>query len=231
MIIRTALSRGMTQTSWLESYHTFSFGGYYDPAHMAFGALRVLNDDVVAPSGGFAPHNHRDMEIITWVLSGALAHRDSSGGEGIIKPGEAQMMSAGTGITHSEYNASDKSPVHFLQLWVVPHTQNVKPRYEHIKLAEADLHNQWAYVFGPMGSDALIDLHADVHMHVARLSNGKALTLPPYARTWLHVAAGSVEIENTTLNAGDGAGLVLDEPSAMPSLTALVDAEFLVIQE
>jgi redox-sensitive bicupin YhaK (pirin superfamily) len=206
--LRKAEDRGHADHGWLDSYHTFSFAGYYDPAHMGFRSLRVINDDQVAPGAGFGTHPHRDMEIITYVLSGALEHKDSMGNGRIIRPGEVQYMAAGTGVQHSEFNPSDREPVHLLQIWIQPDRKGAKPRYEEKSLAKGRsgaLH----LVASKAGRDGSIAINQDADLYVAKLTPGDKLTqeLGPQRHAWVHVAQGEVNLNGQRLQAGDAAAL------------------------
>lgn len=209
MTLRRAAERGRTQIDWLDSRHTFSFGGYVDPRHMGFRSLRVLNEDRVEPGAGFPPHAHRDMEIVSYVLSGALEHRDSPGNGSVIRPGEVQRMSAGTGIRHSEYNASDAEPVHFLQIWILPERPGIAPGYEQKAFDLTAAQGQWRVLASRDGRDGSLTLHQDVSMLGAILPPGGAIDYAPAAgrHTWLQVARGAVEIDGHALEAGDGAAM------------------------
>ncbi|NWJ39676.1 MAG: pirin family protein [Geothrix sp.] len=224
--LRPAESRGHIDFGWLDTHHTFSFGDYFDPEHTQFRALRVLNEDRVQPGRGFGTHSHRDMEILTWVLSGALEHRDSLGTHGVIRPGEAQVMSAGTGIRHSEFNASAAEPVHFLQIWILPERQGLAPRYDQVAFQEADLRNHLHLIASPDGADGSVRLFQDVKVFAARLDAGREIeaTIPPGRAGFLQVAAGSVTLQGRTLNAGDAARIE-GEPSL--AVVAGVPAEIL----
>ncbi|MGA9184469.1 MAG: pirin family protein, partial [Candidatus Acidiferrales bacterium] len=167
--IRPSEERGHNKISWLDSRFTFSFDQYYDPEHVQFRSLRVINEDVVAPSQGFGMHPHRDMEILTWVLDGAIQHRDSTGGEGVIRPGELQHMTAGTGVMHSEFNPSPKDPVHLLQIWIVPERKGLKPVYEQLAFPDEELRGKFSLVAGP---EAPITIRQDAELRVARLDKG-----------------------------------------------------------
>ncbi len=208
--VRKAEERGTTRLSWLDSRHSFSFGGYYDEAHMGFGALRVINDDRVAAGGGFAPHGHRDMEIISYVLEGALAHRDSLGTGSIIRAGEIQRMSAGTGIRHSEFNASQTEPVHFLQIWIVPERDGLEPSYGELALEDGKAEPELRRIVG-RGADGsgVIGINADADIYRAQLRGGEAVrhALAPARIGWLQVVQGEVELNGRRLAAGDGAGI------------------------
>lgn len=206
--LRPAAARGHTRTSWLDSRHSFSFGRYYDPAQMGFRALRVLNEDVVAPGSGFPPHHHANMEILTWVLEGALAHRDSSGGAGVIRAGELQRMSAGHGIEHSEYNAADDAPVHFLQIWIQPNRVNLAPSYAQRAFDASALRDRLCLLAAPAGSEGdALALHADARVYAARLGAGiEAHHRPaPGHGVWVQVVRGEVTLDGTRLTQGDGA--------------------------
>lgn len=207
-MLRPAAARGQTRTDWLDSRHGFSFGRYYDPAQMGFGALRVLNEDVVAPGAGFPPHHHANMEILTWVLEGALAHRDSSGGSGVIRAGELQRMSAGHGIEHSEYNAAEDAPVHFLQIWIQPNRVNLAPSYAQRAFDAEALRDRLCLLAAPDGADALA-LHADARVYAARLGAGVEVRHRPAAdaAVWVQVARGEVTLDGHRLTQGDGVGL------------------------
>jgi hypothetical protein len=211
LTIRPAAARGATRLDWLTSRHTFSFGDYVDPQAMGFGPLRVINEDVVAPGAGFATHGHRDMEIISIVLDGALAHRDSLGNGSIIRPGEVQRMSAGTGIRHSEFNASDAEPVHFLQIWIEPEHRGLPPSYEQRMVADAD-DSGWRLLGSADGRGGSVVIHRPVDLLQADIHPGQiaAYRLAPGRRAWLQVAVGSVTVNGTAMAAGDGAA-VTDE--------------------
>ncbi|MFN3841919.1 MAG: pirin family protein [Rehaibacterium terrae] len=211
-LLRPAASRGRTRTDWLDSRHAFSFGDYHDPQWLGFGPLRVLNEDRVAPGAGFPPHNHANMEILTWVLDGALEHRDSTGGGGTIRPGELQRMSAGHGIEHSEYNASAGAAVHFLQLWLQPDRLNTPPGYAQRAFAPQALAGRWCLLAAPRDmADAAgaVGLRQDARLYAARLAAGQAVghALAAGRRAWLQVARGEVRCDDLDLGAGDGLGV------------------------
>ena len=220
LTIRPHQERGFANRGWLQSWHSFSFGSYQDPQHMGFGCLRVINEDIIQPSEGFPTHGHADMEIITYVLSGALAHKDSLGTGSTILPSEVQRMSAGTGITHSEYNASDTDPVHLLQIWILPATQGTPPSYEQKPIPFETKAGQWVLVGSQTGKEGSVTINQDVTLYAARLHEDETLSYSPQAnrRLWLQVAKGSVQLNNSPLTAGDGVGIV-DEP-----LLTLTDA-------
>ena len=219
--IRAREERGHTQIDWLDSYHTFSFGDYYDPQHLGFGDLRVINDDVVQPGKGFEPHPHRDMEILTYVLEGYLAHKDSLGNGAIIRPGELQRMSAGTGILHSEFNPSDTEPVHLLQIWIRPDQSGLTPEYEQKSFASEELDNRWRLVVSPDGRDGSVRIHQDACLHLARLSQDQALDydIVSQRRAWLHIAKGTLQLNDQLLEAGDGVGITEPGPIVLQGLS------------
>jgi redox-sensitive bicupin YhaK (pirin superfamily) len=212
--LRPAQSRGHFDFGWLDTHHTFSFGDYFDPEHEQFRVLRVLNEDRVRPGQGFGTHGHRDMEILTWVLSGSLEHRDNLSTHGIIRPGEAQVMSAGTGIRHSEFNASATEEVHFLQIWILPERQGLAPRYDQVTFPDEDLRNRLCLVASPDGAEDSVRLFQDVRVFAARLDAGReGQALIPSGRAgFLQVATGSVSLNGIALQAGDGARIE-KEPS------------------
>ena len=206
--LRKANDRGHANHGWLDSWHTFSFADYHDPEHVSFSALRVINEDRVSPGEGFPTHPHRDMEIITYVLEGALEHKDSLGTGSVIRPGEVQRMSAGSGIRHSEFNHSQSEPVHFLQIWILPDRQGVKPGYEQKRIDLAELPGKLRLLASPDGRDGSVTINQNANVYAARL-NGDEVThlLTPGRRAWLQVARGAVELNGTRLHAGDGAGV------------------------
>jgi len=206
---RPAGERGIARTGWLDSRHTFSFGHYHDPAWMGFGPLRVVNEDRVAPGAGFPPHPHANMEILSYVLSGALAHRDSSGGGGVLRPGELQWMSAGHGIEHSEFNASQDAPVHFLQVWIQPDRVNAAPAYDQRAFDPDTRRGRWRPLASPDGAEGSIAIRQQAWLHGALLAPGQRVSqaLDPARRYWLHVARGAVTANGRVLGAGDALGL------------------------
>jgi redox-sensitive bicupin YhaK (pirin superfamily) len=224
--IQPAASRFHTDLGWLDSWHSFSFGGHYDPAHTGHGLLIVSNDDRVAPGGGFGAHPHRDMEIVTWVLDGELEHRDSEGNEGVIYPGLAQRMSAGTGIRHSEVNHSATDPVHFVQMWVVPDRNGVPPGYEQMDVTEALAGGGLVAVASGQGHEGAVRIHQEgAVMWVARLEDGGHVDVPDGTFVHVFVAKGSVDLDGTTLEAGDAARL---RDAGALRLTAHGDAEVII---
>ncbi len=206
---RHAQDRGQTRISWLNSYHTFSFGDYYDPQFMGFGDLRVINDDIVAPSGGFATHGHKDMEIVTIVLSGELEHKDSMGNGSVIRPGDVQRMSAGTGVQHSEFNPSDANPVHLLQIWILPRARNLPTGYEQRFISEQDRKGQLRLIASPDGRDGSLSVQQDMALYATILDADETIRydLPENRILWLHVATGTVELDGQLMEAGAGAGI------------------------
>jgi redox-sensitive bicupin YhaK (pirin superfamily) len=209
MKLSPAAERGRTKISWLDSRHTFSFGEWYDPAHMGFRALRVINDDRVAAGGGFPTHGHADMEIVSYVLEGALEHKDSIGTGSVIRPGDVQRMSAGTGVRHSEFNASRTEPVHFLQIWILPDRPGHAPGYEQKAFSEADRQGRLRLVASPDGRDGSVTLHQDVALYVGLLDEGQQakLELAAGRHAWVHVARGAATVNGQRLGEGDGAAL------------------------
>ncbi len=208
IIQRNSADRGHVTTAWLDSHHTFSFGHYHDPRWMGFGPLRVINEDRVVPGAGFPPHGHANMEILSYVLSGALAHEDSHGGQGVLKPGELQWMSAGHGIEHSEFNASSTEPVHFLQIWIQPDRVNAPPAYDQRAFDPAARQGRWALLASPDGADGSIAIRQQAWLRGALLGAGESLVLAlnPSRRYWLHVARGEVAFDGHHLQAGDALG-------------------------
>jgi len=226
--IRPAQDRGTANFGWLDSRHTFSFGEYHDFNHMGFSALRVINEDKVSPGQGFGTHGHRDMEIISYVLDGALEHKDSIGTGSVIRPGDVQRMSAGTGIRHSEYNASKTEAVHFLQIWILPEQTGIEPGYEQKNFAIADKQNKLRLVGSRDGRDGSITIHQNVDFYAAALSEGESVNhgIAPGRVAWLQVARGAVQLNDQTLNAGDGAAIVQESFINLQSLAQ--DAEVLL---
>jgi redox-sensitive bicupin YhaK (pirin superfamily) len=204
--IRPSEERGHNKISWLESRFTFSFDQYYDPEHTQFRSLRVMNEDVVAPGGGFPTHPHRDMEILTWILEGALEHRDNTGGSGVIRPGELQHMTAGRGVMHSEFNPSQKDPVHLLQIWLLPERKGLDPAYEQLAFSDAELRGKFHLVAGPQ---APVTIHQDANLYIARLDKGTEAkhSIAAGRHAWLQIARGAVRLNGSELKAGDGAAI------------------------
>ena len=210
LTIRRASERGGIKIDWLDSRHTFSFGDYNDPSHAGFGPLRVINEDIITGGGGFPPHSHRDMEIVSYPLSGALAHKDSLGTGSIIRPGEIQRMSAGRGITHAEFNASKTEPAHFLQIWIIPSKTGLEPSYEQ-KTIDADaIKNKFARIAAPEPREGEVRIVQDAEIWAARFDGEEEAVhmLQPGRKAWIHVARGSgIEITGERLDAGDGAAI------------------------
>jgi redox-sensitive bicupin YhaK (pirin superfamily) len=211
--VRGANERGHARRGWLESRHTFSFADYYDPAHMAFRDLRVINEDWIAPGGGFGTHPHRDMEIVTYVLEGALEHRDSLGTSSVIRPGEVQRMSAGSGIAHSEFNHSQSEQVHLLQIWILPEREGLKPGYEQRAYPEEERRGRLRLVASPDGRDGAVTIRQDVELYASLLDGGQSVihTLRPGRHAWVQVTGGVVTLNGRELKAGDGAAVSEEE--------------------
>lgn len=209
MTIRRAGERGHADHGWLDSHHTFSFADYYDPAHMGFRALRVINEDRVEPGRGFGTHGHRDMEIISYVLEGVLEHKDSIGTHGHIRPGDVQRMTAGTGVRHSEMNGSAEEGVHFLQIWILPGKQNLTPSYEQKTFSDAEKQGKLRVVASPDGREGSVTIHQDACLFAGRFAKGERATyaLPAGRHAWVHVARGVVRLNGTRLSAGDAAAI------------------------
>ena len=207
--VRPAAERGRTDWGWLDSRHTFSFGEYRDPRHMGFRSLRVINDDRVAAGGGFGTHGHQDMEILSYVLDGALRHRDSSGGGGVIRPGEIQFMRAGTGVMHSEHNDSATEPVHFLQIWILPASRGLAPAYGQKSFDRAAARRGFVLLASRDGREGSLRLHQDAELWMTELATGerRELALGPGRHAWVHVARGEAVLNGTALAEGDGAAL------------------------
>ena len=210
VIERPSVARGIANAGWLDSRHTFSFGHFYDPQWMGFGPLRVINEDRVAAGAGFPTHGHANMEILSYVLAGALAHKDSSGGGGVLKPGELQWMSAGHGVEHSEFNASNTEPAHFLQIWIQPDRVNAPPAYAQQAFDPAARRGRWATLASPDGADGSIAIRQRAWLRGVQVGEGESVstTLDPSRRYWLHVAQGAIDIDGRALAAGDALGFV-----------------------
>jgi redox-sensitive bicupin YhaK (pirin superfamily) len=225
--VRPAGERGKTWTGWLDSSHTFSFNRYNDPRHKGFRDLLVINEDIVAAGQGFGTHSHDNMEILSYVISGALEHRDSAGGSGVIRPGELQRMTAGTGVSHSEFNGSQTEPVHFLQIWIVPERDGLKPGYEQRAFPVDDRRGRLRLIASRDGSDGSVTIHQNVKVYDALLTGGEEVShrLDGDRHVWVQVIKGTVSLNGTPLGAGDGAAL-----SQETSLTikAMEDAEILL---
>ena len=216
LTVRRAGERGHFDHGWLDTRHTFSFADYHDPGWMGFRSLRVINEDRVQPGAGFPTHGHRDMEILSYVLEGALEHRDSLGTGSVIRPGDVQRMSAGTGVMHSEFNASATEPVHFLQIWVLPERRGLPPGYEQKRFAPEDKRGRLRLVAARDGADGAVTIHADARVHAALLEPGQEIVhaLAGGRHAWVQVARGAVRVNADALGAGDGAA-VSDEPGVV----------------
>lgn len=225
--IRHSNDRGHAQHGWLDSYHTFSFSNYYDPAHMGFRSLRVINEDRIAPGQGFGTHSHRDMEIITFVLDGAIAHKDSIGNTEVLRPGEIQRMTAGTGIAHSEFNPADDAPTHLLQIWILPDRQGLPPSYEQIAVPLAERSGRLKTIASPDGRDGGVKIHQDLLLLTAVLAPQQQIEyqLAGNRAVWLQITRGEVTLNGHTLVAGDGAAI--DRQDRI-SLEAVTDSEILL---
>jgi redox-sensitive bicupin YhaK (pirin superfamily) len=225
--IRHAEERGAASFGWLDSKHTFSFGHYHDPNHMGFGPLRVINEDRVQPGRGFDTHGHRDMEIISYVLEGALEHKDSMGNGSIIKPGDVQLMTAGTGVRHSEFNPSEHKRVHFLQIWILPEKEGLKPGYEQKTFSDGEKRGALRLVGSRDGRDGSVTIHQDVDLYAACLGHGEEITHESAAgrKVWVQIARGGAEVNGSALEAGDGVALA-DETRV--TLRGVSDAEVLL---
>ena len=225
--VRKSCERGHAHHGWLDTYHTFSFADYYDPAHMGFGPLRVINEDRVEPGRGFGTHGHRDMEILTVVLDGALQHRDSLGNGSVIRPGDVQRMSAGTGVMHSEFNGSDKEPVHFLQIWIEPNVRGVSPSYEQKQFDAEEQRGRLRLLSSPDGRDNSVTIHQDARVYTAHLAAEDVVShrLEPARRAYVHVARGAVALNGQPLEAGDGAR-IFDETTV--NLSGLQESQVLL---
>ena len=227
IVLRRSDERGKANFGWLDARHTFSFGHYFDPGHMGWGPLRVINEDRVAPGGGFPTHPHADMEIITYILDGALEHRDSLGTGAVIRPGEVQRMSAGTGIRHSEFNASKTEPVHLLQIWIMPERNGIEPGYEQTAFDLDGAKGRLVLVASRDGREGSVTIHQDAELRAGRLAAGQALrhAMRPGRLGWLQVARGDLRLNGERLHQGDGAA-IRDEQ--LVELAADGDAEVLL---
>ncbi|MGE0622063.1 MAG: pirin family protein [Pseudomonadales bacterium] len=225
--LRRSDERGHVNLGWLDSRHTFSFGNYHDPRHMGFATLRVINEDRVVPGEGFGAHGHRDMEILTYVLDGALEHRDSLGNGSVIRPGDVQRMTAGRGIRHSEFNASSSEPVHFLQMWVLPEAEQLTPGYEQKHFAPEMLRDQLRLIASRDGDEGSVSIHQAVDLYASHASTGhvEEVAIDTPVEFWLQVVAGRLEVAGETLAAGDGLGL---EGVEHLEIRALEDSHYLL---
>jgi quercetin 2,3-dioxygenase len=225
--VRRSADRGHFDHGWLDTRHTFSFAGYRDPRFMGFRSLRVINEDRVAPGQGFGTHPHRDMEIVSYVLSGSLAHRDGMGNGSTIRPGDVQRMTAGTGVTHSEFNGSDREPVHFLQIWILPERPGLDPGYEQRTFPDAEKRGRLRLVASRDGAEGSVTIHQDARILAGLLAPGERVVhrLAPGRHAWVQVISGEVEVEGERLSAGDGAAV---SDSGTLALRAVHDAEVLV---
>jgi quercetin 2,3-dioxygenase len=225
--IRKSGDRGRANHGWLDTHFTFSFADYFDPEHVQFRTLRVMNDDRVAGGGGFPPHPHRDMEIVTYVLEGALQHQDSMGNGSVIKPGDIQYMSAGTGVTHSEFNASKTNPVHLYQIWMMPEKRGLKPAYDQKNFTEAEKRGKLRLIASPDGREGSVQIRQDNELYATVLSEGDSVkhALKPDRHAYVQVARGSVKLNGKSLETGDGAAISAEKSV---ELTGVNDAEVLL---
>ncbi len=225
--IRRSDDRGVGRHGWLTSHHTFSFANYYDPKQMGFRSLRVINEDTVAPGRGFGAHQHDNMEIVSIVLQGALAHRDSTGGDGVLRRGEVQRMSAGTGVVHSEFNGSDAEPVHFFQIWIMPERNGITPGYEQKLFPDEERRNRLRLVVSPGAEEGALKIHQDARLYASILDDGQSVEhqLGAGRGAWIQVARGSVEVNGKTLSEGDGAAI---EDETALGIVATSESEFLL---
>ena len=227
MQVRRSADQGHADHGWLKSQHTFSFAGYMDPEFMQFGVLRVINQDQVQAGQGFGTHGHKDMEIVSYVLDGVLEHKDSMGNGAQMRPGEVQLMSAGSGVTHSEFNGSQEDPLHFLQMWVFPRTQGTPPRYEQREFSEAERTGKLRLVVSPDGENGALTIDQDARMYVSTVPNGDRFehAIADDRAAWIHVARGSVRVNGEVLEAGDGAAL---RDEAQLTIEGVADAELVL---
>ncbi|MEQ8781162.1 MAG: pirin family protein [Roseibium album] len=226
-LLRPSETRGEADFGWLKSKHSFSFGSYFDPNHIGFGALRVINEDRVAPSAGFPTHPHQNMEIISYIVSGGLEHKDSLGTGSVIRPGELQRMSAGSGVRHSEYNHSDTDPVHFLQIWIVPEADGLKPSYEQKVFPDAERRDTLKLIGSRNGREGSVVIHQDVDLWASLLSADKSVSfdIKPGRKVWLQIVKGKLSVDGLSLAAGDGLGLL---DAGKIDLVAQENGEFLL---
>jgi redox-sensitive bicupin YhaK (pirin superfamily) len=225
--IRPSKARGHARHGWLESRHSFSFADYYDADQMGFRSLRVINEDIIDGGSGFPPHGHRDMEIISYVVAGALAHRDSTGSDGVIRRGDIQAMSAGTGVRHSEFNDSTEDKTHFLQIWIVPSANGLAPRYGEMSIPDAEKHNSLRLMVGPEAKPDTLQINQDAKLYGSLLQAGHSVehSLAVGRAAWLQMVGGSVTLNGVTLEQGDGAAI---EEADQLFITAEQDSEFLL---
>jgi quercetin 2,3-dioxygenase len=225
--LRPAAERGHANFGWLDSHHTFSFANYYDPRHMGFRQLRVINDDTVSPDGGFDTHGHRDMEIISYVVRGALAHRDTTGGDGVLKRGDVQAMSAGTGVRHSEFNASGEEDVRFLQIWILPERDGLPAAYRQAHFTDEAKRNTLRLIVAPNGPEGALDINQDVRVYASLLDGGALVShkLAVGRGAWVQVVDGNIEVNGKTLTSGDG--LAIEDVERL-DIAARGKAEFLL---
>ena len=225
--VRPSEARGHARHGWLDSRHSFSFGHYYDPQHMGFRSLRVINEDRIDPASGFPTHPHRDMEIISYVVEGALAHRDTTGADGVIRPGDIQAMSAGTGVRHSEFNHLDDAKTRFLQIWIMPNKEGVQPRYGQITIPEGEKHNALRLLVGPEDREDALRINQDARIYGSKLDAGHSVghSVAKGRGAWVQVVDGAIEVNGTALKSGDGAQI---EGVEELTVTATADTEFLL---
>ena len=225
--LRRSQERGHFDHGWLNTYHTFSFADYQDPKHMNFRKLRVINEDFVAPGEGFLTHSHRDMEIVTYILQGALQHKDSMGNGSVIKPGDVQRMSAGTGVTHSEFNPSASEKVHLLQIWILPEKGGLKPSYEQVRFEEKDRKNRLCLIASNRPREGSVTIHQDADVYASLLDKGKNVgaSLKDGRHAWLQVTHGTLEVNKTLLETGDGLAVSKEK---LLDITARKDSELLL---
>lgn len=227
IMYRPSEERGRERLDWLDSRHSFSFGHYYDPKHMGFRSLRVINEDRVAPGGGFPTHGHRDMEIISYVVEGGLAHRDSTGGEGVVKRGDVQAMSAGTGVRHSEFNDSTEAPVRFLQIWIIPQRQGLPAAYRQAHVSDDEKRNKLRLVVAPDAAAGTLGINQDARIYASLLEAGKNVAHPLAAGrgAWVQVVDGEVDVNGTALKSGDGLAI---EGIDTVAIAGVKNSEFLL---
>jgi redox-sensitive bicupin YhaK (pirin superfamily) len=208
--IRRSQDRGFADHGWLKSFHTFSFADYFDPEHVEFGPLRVINEDRVQAGGGFGTHGHRDMEIISYVLAGELAHKDSMGNGSTLRPGDVQRMSAGSGVRHSEFNPSSRDPVHFLQIWIQPNRNGLEPSYEEKRFSEQEKRGRLRMIASPDQADGSVLIHQDARVYAGLFDGAESTTfeVKPGRKVYVHIARGAITVNDTVLNAGDALKLV-----------------------